>query len=72
MNGEGIIEWKVNDLSDEINFSLFDIQGQEVMKAIPIVAQKTKINTEDLPSGIYFYKVIHNLEVIAAGRVVLE
>ncbi|MBL0309809.1 MAG: T9SS type A sorting domain-containing protein [Bacteroidetes bacterium] len=72
MRKEAIIEMMANDLLDGMNFSLYNVQGQVVMKDIPLVLKKTKITAENLPLGIYLYKVIRHGEMIVTGKIVLE
>ncbi len=48
---------------------IYDQQGKRVGTS-PFTGKKTKVNTGQLPDGIYFYKVFLNNETVAAGKFV--
>lgn len=48
---------------------IYNILGDVVIRSI-ITKQSTTLNTSDLPSGIYVYKIISNHKTIQSGRLV--
>ena len=63
--------YNISILSSEIYFSVFDILGNEVKK-LKIENQKTKMLRDNLPDGIYFYKICNHGEVLGAGKIIIE
>lgn len=63
----------INNISQIENCELrmYNVLGSEVMNAI-ITKQSTIFETSDLPSGIYFYKVISNTDVIQTGKLISQ
>ncbi len=63
----------MNDASQIKNtrIILYDVLGQEVMRA-SIIAESTSIETGNLISGIYFYKVVINNTVIQSGKLISQ
>lgn len=58
----------------EINHAeikIYNVLGAEVMNTIPS-AKITTLKTNDLSSGIYFYKVISNNKIIQSGKLVSQ
>ena len=61
-----------NDLQlKQYQFKLFNILGVEVMSTY-ITKQSSSLETSNLPSGIYFYKVIGNNKTVQSGRLVSQ
>jgi len=61
-----------NDLQlKQYQFKLFNILGVEVMSTY-ITKQYSSLETSNLPSGIYFYKVIGNNKTVQSGRLVSQ
>ena len=52
-------------------FILYDMYGRSV-KNLSITSPNFKLNKENLPSGIYFYKVKSDKGQIATGKIVIE
>jgi len=50
-------------------FRIYNVLGKEVLST-RIVQQLTTLNTGNLPSGIYFYKVIGNDKIIQSGKLI--
>ncbi|CAN5319045.1 hypothetical protein BH10BAC1_BH10BAC1_11890 [soil metagenome] len=72
-----------NPFSDQINILLntleinkcelliYNVLGAEIMNTM-ITNQTTVLGTSELPSGIYFYKVISNDKIIQSGKIVSQ
>jgi len=54
---------------DEIEFRMYDVFGEMVMRLI-LAKEYTTINTGNLPSGVYFYSIISNHKTIQSGKLV--
>jgi hypothetical protein len=50
---------------------LFNVLGEEVMNT-QVTGQMTAIETSNLPSGIYFYKVMSNSKVLQSGKLIAQ
>ena len=63
----------INNDEQLINCELriYNVLGSEVMRAT-VTKQITILETGNLPSGIYFYKMITNNIVIQSGRLVSQ
>ncbi|MFA6924819.1 MAG: ice-binding family protein [Bacteroidales bacterium] len=63
----------INDASQINNciFKMYNVLGEEVMNA-NITKQITTLETSNLPSGIYFYKIIGNNKTIQSGKLVSQ
>jgi hypothetical protein len=61
----------INDpsLVKEIEFKLYNILGEEVMKET-LTKQLTTLDTSNLPLGIYFYQIISNKKTVQSGKLV--
>ncbi|MFI5219729.1 MAG: T9SS type A sorting domain-containing protein [Bacteroidia bacterium] len=53
------------------DLKLFDVTGREI-KQFEIKNQKTEIKRENLSSGVYFYKVHNENELIGAGKLIIQ
>jgi len=62
---------KLNDASKSNNYKLkiYNILGSEVMQS-NLSKQLTTLNTSNLHSGIYFYKVMENNKVVQSGKLI--
>jgi len=49
--------------------SIYNVLGEEVMKTA-ITQQTTTLKTSNLPTGIYFYKVINNNNTLQSGKLI--
>ena len=54
---------------NECNMHIYNGLGKEVL-SISITKQVTTLNTIDLLSGIYFYKVMNNNKMIQSGKLI--
>jgi hypothetical protein len=63
----------INDASQINNAELriYNVLGEEVMNT-PVTKQLTTLETSNLPSGIYFYKVISNNKPIQSGKLISQ
>ncbi|HEY0029770.1 MAG TPA: ice-binding family protein [Bacteroidia bacterium] len=50
---------------------IYNVLGAEVMISM-LTTQTTTLGTSELPSGIYFYKVIYDNQIIQSGRLVAQ
>ncbi|MFH0894656.1 MAG: ice-binding family protein [Bacteroidota bacterium] len=62
----------INDASQikEVELRMYNVLGKEVMNTT-LTKQLTTLETSNLPSGIYFYKVISN-KIIQSGKLVSQ
>ena len=63
----------INDASliNKSEMRVYNVLGAEVMYTI-ITEQLTTLETSDLPSGIYFYKLVSNNNTIQSGRLISQ
>ena len=63
----------INDISKMGNCELriYDVLGTEVMNT-SVTKQSTTLETSNLPSGIYFYRIITNNKTIQSGRLISQ
>jgi hypothetical protein len=61
----------INNDSKEINYNLkiYNVLGKEVMNT-SLTARTTLLDTKELTTGIYFYKVMNNDMVIQSGKLI--
>lgn len=57
------------DEFNNIEFHLYNVLGVKVM-AERITSNSTTFNTSNLPSGVYFYKVIGDNQIISSGKLI--
>ncbi len=64
---------QINDPSQltEAELRIYNVFGQEILNAI-ILQQTTIIPTNNLSSGIYFYKVIHQNKIVQTGTLISQ
>jgi hypothetical protein len=58
-------------LINNAELRIYNILGSEVLFTT-ITKQTTTIGTNDLPAGIYFYRIISNNETLQSGRLVSQ
>jgi hypothetical protein len=63
----------INDASQikEVELRIYNVLGAEVMNTT-LTKQLTTLETSNLPSGIYFYKVIDNDKTIQSGELISQ
>jgi hypothetical protein len=63
----------INDASQIINAELrvYNVLGEEMMHSV-VTKQLTTLGTRNLPSGVYFYKVIENNKTIQTGKLISQ
>ncbi len=61
----------VNEMNSNYKFKLYNVLGAEVL-AKDINQAETRIVTEGLAKGIYFYNVINNNHISQTGKLVLQ
>lgn len=64
-----IINIDLNNLSENMIFELFDIQGRKVLSAY--LDNNKEISVKHLNSGVFFYKIADN-SVILNGKLIIE
>ena len=52
-------------------FELYDLLGKRVMMT-PITQQQTIIERNDLQTGLYFYRITNENQIIGNGKLVIE
>jgi hypothetical protein len=55
----------------DMTFNLYDAQGR-LVRCEPIDEQQTRIERENLPAGIYFYRILNESELISTGKIIAE
>ena len=55
----------------DAQFIIYDLSNREVSK-YKIINRKTEISRENLSSGIYFYKVQNENEIIGSGKIIVQ
>ena len=53
-------------------FEMYDVLGKKVKTISIIDPSSTIIPRDDLPSGIYFYKIFDQKETIGTGKLIIE
>ncbi len=53
------------------DFKMYDVMGREVFRQ-PIVNRKSEIVNPNLPSGIYFYQLQSETEILKTGKIIVE
>lgn len=68
-----LITIRINDASElnKAELKIFNILGEEVINSV-VTKQVTTLETGNLSSGIYFYKVINNNKTIQAGKLISQ
>ena len=63
----------INNISqiDKAEVKIYNVLGAEVINT-SISKQSTSIETDNLPSGVYFYKIIQNNKVLQSGRLISQ
>jgi len=64
-----ILKENINDKNSNCEFKLFNILGEQVLK-VTLSEQTTSLDTQNLTSGIYFYKIIIDNEMIQSGKLI--
>ena len=59
------------DQINKVRLCLYNILGEEVINT-NITMQATTLETSNLPSGVYFYKVINNNKTIQSGKLISQ
>jgi hypothetical protein len=61
----------LNDVpqANKLELSLYNLLGKEVLNSL-LTKQSTSLQTSNLPSGIYFYKVTGDNKIIQSGRLI--
>ena len=64
---------RINDPAQEnqTEVGIFNVLGSEVLRTT-ITKQLTVLETSMLPTGIYFYKVINNCQIIQSGKLISQ
>jgi hypothetical protein len=52
-------------------FKMYNVLGEQVMNTL-LINQTNTLNTDQLPSGIYFYEMIRNNKTIQTGKLVSQ
>lgn len=66
-----IITIKNEILLNKVELRMYNVLGEEVMNTT-ITKQSTTLETNDFPSGIYFYEIINNNETIQTGKLISQ
>lgn len=64
---------QINDPSfnEEVELRIYNVHGEEITNGI-IFKQTTTISTSNMPSGVYFYKIISDQKIIQTGRLISQ
>ena len=68
-NAQTTIELLSDIPNDQVEIKIFNVLGEEVINTNFGKDQKIIINRNQVNSGIYFYRIIHNNEVIKSGKI---
>ena len=60
--------WQTNNVS----ILIYNLMGKEINRIENIHSNKIKINRENLPSGLYFYKLTDGYQIIATGKLAIQ
>jgi hypothetical protein len=63
------ISFNISPQLTKIELRMYDLLGVQVMDKI-LIKQSTTFGTSNLPTGIYFYKIISNDKIIQSGRLI--
>ncbi len=55
----------------DAEIKIYNVAGSEVKK-INIVNRETVLEKDNLPDGIYFYRILGKNEIIAKGKIVIQ
>ncbi len=63
----------LNDISqlNTANFRIYDVLGKEMMNKV-INKSSTTFDTSNLTSGVYFYQIISNKNILQSGKLIKE
>ena len=50
---------------------LYNVLGEQVLST-PVLKQLTSVKTSELPSGIYFYKVVSDNKTVQSGKLISQ
>jgi hypothetical protein len=56
----------------EVIFEMYDVFGREVKQLVIRNSSSFVISRDNLPSGIYFYKLSNSTEIIGTGKIIIE
>lgn len=54
------------------NCKIYNVTGEEVQNINNINTNEIKINRENLPNGMYFYKISNDSEIIGTGKILIQ
>ncbi|MCH8318708.1 MAG: PKD domain-containing protein [Bacteroidetes bacterium] len=63
---------KIKGQMANASFVLYDIVGREAKRIDKIETKQIKITRDNLPSGMYFYKLKSQEEIIGIGKVIID
>ena len=55
----------------DARFEMFDVFGKKI-KSLQVKTQKFEIQRENLPCGIYFYKLLNSTEILGTGKIIIK
>jgi hypothetical protein len=61
----------IDNLQNDLRFSIFDVAGKKLREQ-KIESVTTIIQREDLPVGIYFYRITSNEKQLSSGKLIIE
>jgi hypothetical protein len=65
------IAFKDMSMMNKAELKIYNVLG-EMVSATTLTKQLTTINTDELPNGLYTYKLINNNEVVQSGRLISQ
>lgn len=65
------IEINGQQIFDDAKIEIYDIQGENV-KTVMLENHKTTINLEQMPAGVYMYKITNGGEIIENGKLIVQ
>ncbi len=64
--------FEIKGMNEPVTFELYNIIGKQVRAISNINKEKFVLSREDLPAGIYIYKISANDKLICAGKLVVN
>ncbi len=71
-SSEAKLKISASELISNATLLIYDLLGHEVKNISEINSNELIIKKDNLKAGVYFYKIINNLNLIAVGKLIIE
>jgi hypothetical protein len=71
MHDLATFETDVDLISQDVTLEIGNILGRP-LRHIPLTGQQTVFSRDDMPAGIYYYRLVRGSSIVAKGRLVIE